>query len=66
MSFPTEVLRQAGAEVVRRDLYAVEAFPDDAYGLTPASLADVDPALAELGVVWGAAKAWAHKERHQS
>ena len=66
VSFPSEVLRRAGAEVVRRDPYAVEAFPDDVYALTPASLADVEPGLVELGVAWGAAKAWAHKERHRS
>jgi hypothetical protein len=65
VSFPTTVLRDAGADAVRRDPYDVEAFPDDVYGLTPASLADVDPALVELGVVWGAAKAWSHKERHR-
>src|SRR5205823_297231 len=31
VSFPTEVLRTAGAQAVRRDPYAVEAFPDDAF-----------------------------------
>jgi len=62
--FPTAVLRAAGADVVRRDMYAVEAFPDDEFALTPASLADVSPDLVELGIRWGAAKAWAHKERH--
>lgn len=65
VSFPTEVLRGAGAQVVRRDPYAVEAFPDDAFALTPASLADIDPSLVELGIAWGAAKAWLHKERHR-
>ena len=55
--FPTEVLRSAGVPPVARDAFAVEAFPDDAYGLAPASFADVDPALHEPGLVWGAAKA---------
>ena len=64
VSFPTAVLRAAGAQTVRRDMFAVEAFPDDEFALTPASLADVDPPLGELGLQWGAAKAWAHRERH--
>jgi len=64
VSFPTAVLRAAGAQTVRRDMFAVEKFPDDEFALTPASLADVDPALGDLGVQWGAAKAWAHRERH--
>ena len=33
------------------------AFPDDVYGLAPATWADLDPALQERGIVWGAAKA---------
>ncbi len=32
-------------------------FPDDDYDLTPASFGDLDPALHEPGLVWGAAKA---------
>ena len=43
---------------------AEESFPDDDYDLAPASLADVDPDLVELGVAWGAAKAMAHRRRH--
>jgi hypothetical protein len=49
---------------VDRDSVSEEMFPDDPYGLTPASLADIDPALQELGLRWGAAKAWTHKRRH--
>lgn len=63
--YPTEVLRDAGVPVVERDSYAEKAFPDDVYALTPASLADIDPALAEIGIVWGAAKAFEHKARHR-
>lgn len=66
VSFPTAVLRAAGADLVRRDMYAVEAFPDDEFALTPASLGDVSPDLVDLGIQWGAAKAWAHRERHGS
>jgi hypothetical protein len=55
--FPTGVL--AGAEVppVVRDEFAERAFPDDIYGLAPASFEDLHPALREPGLVWGAAKA---------
>lgn len=55
--YPTEVLAAAGVPPVVRDEFAVRAFPDDVYGLAPAAFADVDPALHEPGLVWGAAKA---------
>jgi len=62
--YPTEVLRRAGVPPVERDDFVTARFPDDDYDLTPASFADLDPALAEHGFAWGAAKAWAHKQRH--
>jgi hypothetical protein len=62
--YPTEVLRAAGVPPVRRDAFAESSFPDDDYDLAPASLADVDPDLVELGLAWGAAKAMAHRRRH--
>ena len=37
--------------------------PGDVYGLEPAALADVDPELHTLGLVWGASKAKAHLAR---
>ena len=55
--FPTEVLAAAGVPPVVRDEFAEQAFPADAYGLAVASFADLDPALHEAGLVWGAAKA---------
>ncbi|HEV8298990.1 MAG TPA: hypothetical protein VGQ20_16905 [Acidimicrobiales bacterium] len=55
--YPTAILRDAGVPPVARDEFAVRAFPDDIYDLSPASFADVDPALADPGLVWGAAKA---------
>lgn len=54
---PTAVLADAGVPPVARDEFAVRAFPEDVYGLAPAAFADVDPALHEPGLVWGAAKA---------
>lgn len=57
VSYPTAVLRHAGVPPVERDLFAQHAFPDDYYGLTPASWADIDPSLVDLGLAWGVAKA---------
>lgn len=62
--YPTAVLREAGARPVDRDDYAVDRFPDDPYDLTPANFSDVDPALSDPGIAWGAAKAWTHRRRH--
>lgn len=62
--YPTAVLRDAGVPPVDRDPIQVRLLPEDLYDLSPASFADVDPALAEPGMVWGAAKALAHRRRH--
>jgi hypothetical protein len=62
--YPTEVLRAAGVEPLERDELQERLFPDDVYDLAPATFADVHPDLVELGLVWGAAKAWTHRRRH--
>ena len=62
--YPTEVLRAAGVPPMDRDPIQVRLLPDDLYDLSPANFADVDPALAEPGLMWGAAKALAHRRRH--
>jgi hypothetical protein len=62
---PTDVLRAAGARPVSRDSFAERSFPDDVYDLSPAAFADVDPALHEPGLVWGAAKAHVHLARRR-
>lgn len=66
VSYPTEVLAGAGVPHVVRDGFAERMFPDDVYGLAPASLADIDPSLGELGIAWGAAKAFEHRRRHRN
>lgn len=66
VAYPTAVIRAAGVPPVQRDRFAERAFPEDVYDLSPASLADVDPSLAEAGLAWGAAKAFVHKSRHRS
>ncbi|MCU1455545.1 MAG: hypothetical protein JWN46_3691 [Acidimicrobiales bacterium] len=55
--YPTAVLHEAGVPGVVRDEFAERTFPDDDYDLAPAAFADIDPALHELGLMWGAAKA---------
>ena len=62
--YPTQVLEDAGVPPVARDPFQVRLLPEDLYDLCPASFADVDPFLAEPGMVWGAAKALAHRRRH--
>ena len=49
VSFPTEVLRAAGVPPVVRDEFVERQFPDDVYDLSPASFADLDPALRGRG-----------------
>ena len=63
--YPTEVLAAAGVSPVVRDAFAVEAFPDDLYDLTPGSFTDLDPDLGDVGIAWGAAKAFVIRARHQ-
>ena len=62
--YPTEVLRAAGVAPVERDELQARLLPDDVYDRAPATFADVDPALTEPGLAWGAAKAWTHRRRH--
>ena len=64
--YPTAVLQSAGVPPVERDRFAAAAFPGDPYDLSPASFADIDPDLADVGLAWGAAKAFVHKGRHRS
>ncbi len=64
--YPTELLAAAGAMPVARDPFAVHAFPDDVYDLSPAAWADVDERLAEPGLRWSVAKAYVFKRRHEA
>jgi hypothetical protein len=63
--YPTAVLRTTAARPVERDEFSRRSFPDDVYDLSPATFADVDPALHEPGLVWGAAKAHVHLARRR-
>ena len=64
--YATDVLRDAGVAPVQRDEFDERAFPDDVYALSPAAFSDVDPALHEPGLVWGAAKAHIHLARRRA
>jgi hypothetical protein len=60
----TAVLHGVGIPPVERDAFQEAAFPDDDYGVTPASLADLgDEDLGPLQLAWGLAKARALRER---
>ena len=65
--YPTRLLSQAGVDPVERDEMEARLHPDDVYGLSPASFADLDPTVHEPGLLWGAAKAHLHlkRRRHQ-
>jgi hypothetical protein len=54
---PSAVLAAHHVPAVSRDEFAARAFPADVYGLSPATWADIDPDLAEPGLIWGAWKA---------
>jgi hypothetical protein len=59
---PTTVLLALGVPAIARDPFERDAFPDDVYGLSPATWADIDPALQDPGLAWGAATAYLHKQ----
>ncbi len=64
--FPVEVLHQLGATQVHRLDMERWAFPNDPFGLTPASLADLDETVHHAGLVWGATKAGLHLQRRRA
>ena len=64
VAYPTRVLQDAGIEPPPRSRFDAEHFPDDPYGLVPMTWRDVDESLHDAGILWGALKARAHKERH--
>ena len=53
----TELLKNLGCPPVTRDEFDERSFPDDVYGLSPATWADIDEAMVEPGIEWGAWKA---------
>ncbi len=66
VTYPTDVLRRARVPPVVRDAQAELHFPADDYDLTPGAFTDLDPALHEPGLMWGAAKAHVHLRRRRA
>ena len=60
-----EVLEDLGVPPVSRDEFAQRSFPDDRFGLVPATWQDIDPSLHEAGISWSAAKAYVFKARRR-
>ena len=63
--FPTDVLMRAGVSPEARDPFASRNFPDDVYDLSPMSFGEIDPAVQEPGLLWGAAKAHVFLQRRR-
>jgi hypothetical protein len=55
--YPTEVLVRMGVPTSFRPSFEARVLPDDIYGLSPATWADIDETLVEPGLIWGAWKA---------
>ena len=53
----TELLKNLGSPSVTRDEFDERSFPDDVDGLSPATWVDIDEAMVEPGIEWGAWKA---------
>ncbi len=62
----TEWLKRRSIDPQHRDPFAVEAFPDDIYGLVPARWDDIDPSLQSPGITWGAWKAMTILQRRRA
>ena len=65
VAHPNDVLATAGVAPVERDAYDARINPDDVYDLAPATFADLGPGVHEPGLLWGAAKAHVHLQRHR-
>lgn len=60
----TALLTELNIPPVHRDEFEQRSFPDDVYGLYPATWADVSEQLVEPGLEWGAWKAAVIMSRH--
>lgn len=62
---PTRLLLARGARPPAPDRFAADHFPEDVFGLGPATWSDVDPELHEPGLTWGAWKAMTVLQRRR-
>lgn len=53
----SDLLKMAGCAPVVRDEFDERSFPDDIFGLSPATWIDIDETMVEPGIEWGAWKA---------
>ena len=53
----SDLLKTAGCAPVVRDEFDERSFPDDIFGLSPATWVDIDEMMVEPGIEWGAWKA---------
>lgn len=63
--FVNEVLAEAGVPRPPRDPFEQRANPDDVYAVAVATWADLGEDVHELGMAWGAAKAYLHRAMHE-
>lgn len=63
---PTALLRDLGVPPVPRDEFDEASFPEDVYDLSPHNFDDIDPALHDPGLLWGAAKAYVFLARRRA
>ena len=61
----TALLTKLGLPPASRDEFEQRSFPDDMYGLYPATWSDISEALVEPGLEWGAWKAAVIITRHR-
>ncbi|MFZ8999299.1 MAG: hypothetical protein ACO225_01300 [Ilumatobacteraceae bacterium] len=62
---PNRWLLERGARPTDADRFVTDRFPDDAFGLGPATWSDVHADLHEPGIAWGAWKAMTVLRRRQ-
>jgi len=62
----TALLTERCLPPVTRDEFEQRSFPDDIYGLCPATWSDISPDLVEPGLEWGAWKAAVIISLHRS
>ncbi|KGA08420.1 MAG: hypothetical protein GM46_7310 [actinobacterium acAcidi] len=53
----SDLLKTVGCAPVVRDEFDERSFPDDIFGLCPATWVDIDEMMVEPGIEWGAWKA---------
>ncbi len=63
--FPVEALHRLGVPEVHRTDVDRWAFPNDPFGVSPASLAEIGDEVQRAGIAWGAAKAALHLARRR-